>query len=191
MAHLKFDVTKMERLNDPGRLESLPPEVMWHALGDPNPRSIVDIGAGTGLFACQFADLAPEAELYAVDIEPAMVRWMLEHRPLHLCQRLHPRLGRETAIPLGAGEADLAVMIALHHELADPAASYHEVLRVLRSGGQLLVADWLPGNMEVGPPQRVRVSAESIAGLIEQAGFEDVVTHPHLERHSLITARKP
>lgn len=191
MAHQKFDVTKMERLNDPERLESLPPEVMWRALGEPSPHAIVDIGAGTGLFSCRFAELAPEAELYAVDIEPAMVRWMLEHRPLHLCQRLHPLLGRESAIPLGAGEADLAVMIALHHELADPSASYREVLRVLRSGGQLLVADWLPGNMEGGPPQQVRASAESIAGLIGQAGFEDVIVHPHLERHSLITARKP
>jgi SAM-dependent methyltransferase len=191
MAHQKFDITKMERLNDPERLESLPPGVMWRALGEPSPHTIVDIGAGTGLFSCQFAELAPSAELYAVDIEPKMVRWMLEHRPLHLCQRLHPLLGRESAIPLGTGEADLAVMIALHHELADPAASYGEVLRVLRSGGQLLVADWLPGETEGGPPQRVRASAQSIAAMIEQAGFEEVVVHPHLERHSLVTARKP
>jgi ubiquinone/menaquinone biosynthesis C-methylase UbiE len=190
MPHEKFDVTKMERLNDPGRLEDLPPGVMWRALGEPSPGTIVDIGAGTGLFVCQFAEMAPNAELYAVDIEPAMVRWMLEHRPLHLCQRLHPLLGRETAIPLGAGEADLAVMITLHHELADPAASYREALRILRSRGQLLVADWLPGNMEGGPPQRIRVSADTIAGVLEQVGFEDVVAHPDLERHSLITARK-
>jgi ubiquinone/menaquinone biosynthesis C-methylase UbiE len=191
LAHHKFDISKLERLNDTGRFESLPPEVMWRALGNPSPKMIVDVGAGTGLFACRFADLAPDAEVYAVDTEPTMVRWMLEHRPLHLCDRLHPLLGRETAIPVGSGEADVAVMINLHHELVDPQSTYREVLRVLRIGGQLLVADWAPGDEQGGPPQSVRASAESIAGMLSSVGFEPVTSHSDLPRHSLLTACKP
>ena len=34
---------------------------------------IVEIGAGTGLFAARFARMAPGAIVYAVDLEPAMV----------------------------------------------------------------------------------------------------------------------
>jgi SAM-dependent methyltransferase len=191
LAHHKFDISKLERLNDPGRFESLPPEVMWRALGDPDPKVIVDVGAGTGLFACRFADLAPEAQIYAVDTEPTMVRWMLTHRPLHLCDRLHPRVGRESAIPLGSGEADLAVMINLHHELVDPLSTYRDVLRVLRIGGQLLVVDWAPDDEQGGPPQSVRASAESIAGMLSSVGFEQIASHPDLPRHSLLTAYKP
>ena len=74
MPHEKFDIAKLEELNDPRRFEHLPPEVMWSALGNPRPRTIVDIGAGTGLFSCCFADLAPDSVVYAVDIEPAAVR---------------------------------------------------------------------------------------------------------------------
>ena len=191
MAYEKFNVAQLERLNDETRFEDLRPDVMWEALGEPSPAIVVDVGAGTGLFACRFAEMAPLAHVYAIDIEPAMVRWMMEHRPEHLCSRLHPLLGRETAVPLGTGEADLVVMINLHHELADPQGSYQEALRLLRIGGQLLVADWAPGDDQLGPPQHVRASTHQITGMLTAVGFESVVAHPDLPRHSLITARKP
>jgi len=191
MPHEKFSVAHLDRLNDPARFDYLPPEVMWDALGNPSPETIVDVGAGTGLFACRFAELSPNATVYAVDIEPTMVRWMLEHRHPSMCSRLQPLLGRENAIPLATGEADLVVMINLHHELVDARESYREALRLTRIGGQLLVADWLPNDEEVGPPQRIRVTAEHIADIARAVGFGDVTVHPDLPRHSLITARKP
>lgn len=191
MPHEKFDVAHLERLNDPDRFETMPPEIMWEALGNPAPRTIIDIGAGTGLFACHFADLASDAIVYAVDIEPAAVRWMLENRPPALCERLRPLLGSESAIPLATGEADLVVMINLHHELVDPVASYREALRLTQIGGQLLVVDWAPGNQELGPPQHIRATAEQIAEVAQAVGFGDVTIHPGLPNHSLVTARKP
>lgn len=191
MAYEKFDVARLAGLNDEARFESLPPEVMWRALGDPSPQTIVDIGAGTGLFSCRFAEMVPDSQVYAVDIEPSMIHWMLEHRPLYLCERLHPLLGKETAVPLGTGEADLAVMINLHHELVDPHASYREALRVLRIGGQLLVADWAPGGDSERPPQHIRSSPELIAETLSAVGFESVTSDSGLQSHSLLTARKP
>lgn len=191
MAFEKFNIAQLERLNDTGRFEDLRPEVMWRVLGDPDPRTIVDIGAGTGLFSCRFAEMAPRADVYAVDIEPTMVRWMMEHKPESVCSRLHPLLGRETAVPLGTGEADLVVMINLHHELADPLGSYREAWRLLHMSGQLLVADWALDDQQGGPPQHVRASAEQIAGMLSAVGFESVIAHPDLPRHSLLTACKP
>ncbi len=139
MAYQKFDIAKLERLNDTGRFDDLIPEVMWAAADTPDARTIVEIGAGTGLFACRFAEMAPEAEVYAVDIEPVMVRWMFQHRPAALSGRLHPLLAEETKVPLPTGDADLVVMINVHHELADPRSSYCEALRLLRIGGTLLL----------------------------------------------------
>ena len=191
MPHEKFSVAHLERLDDAKRFDYLPPDVMWRALGDPEPRTIVDVGAGTGLFACHFADLAPEAIVYAVDIEPAAVRWMIEHRSEAMCSRLKPLLGRESAIPLPTGEADLTMMINLHHELVDPIESYREALRLTRIGGQLLVVDWAPSDEDLGPPQRVRVTAEKIAEVARAVGFDELTIHPALPHHSLVTARKP
>ena len=173
MPYEKFDVTKLERLNDPARLEYLDPKVIWDAAGVNNASTIVEVGAGTGVFACKFAEYAPDADIYAVDVEPTMVRWMIENRPESLCHRFHPTLSSENSIPLPTGEADLLVMVNVHHELADPTSSYREALRLLRIGGKVVIADWAPGSTEGGPPQRVRVSAEQIAGLLGKVGFED------------------
>ena len=191
MPHEKFDIAKLERLNDEARFDYLDPETIWAAAGTPSPHAIVEIGAGTGLFACRFAELAPSADVYAVDIEPVMVRWMFQHRPAALSGRLHPILAEETKIPLPTGEADLVVMINVHHELADPRSSYCEALRLLKIDATILVADWLPGDTGgSGPPQAVRASSEQISEILSSVGFYNVTAHEGLSRHSLLTANK-
>lgn len=191
MPYEKFDVAKLDRLNDPSRFEYLDPETIWRAAGATDPHVIIEIGAGTGMFACRFAELAPNAEVYAVDVEPTMVRWMFEHRPSALSGRLKPTLSRETVIPLPTGEADVVVMINVHHELADPTSTYREALRLLRIGGSVVIADWAPGDTPGGPPQHVRVPAEEIATLLAKVGFADTAVHEGLPKHSLVSAHKP
>ena len=191
MVHEKFDVTKLERLNDEKRFDVLPPDVMWSALGDPDPLTIVDIGAGTGLFARRFAELAPAAHVYAVDASATMVEWMLAHVPAGAEDRFHPVLAEETVVPLADATADLVVMIHVHHEFADPPASYRDALRVLRPGGQLLVVDWAPGGEPFGPPQHIRASAQAIAAMLQSVGFSSVRTHAVLSHDSLLTAARP
>jgi len=175
MAHLKFDMAKLERLNDPGRFESLPPDVFWHALGEPvAARVIVEIGAGTGLFAAEFVGRAPGAVVYAADTAQQMLDWMREHRPEVAAGRIVPVLATETSVPLADAIADAIYMINLHHELAEPDASYAEAYRLLKPGGRLLVVDWADRDTPKGPPRDVRVSAAELTALLNRAGFTDV-----------------
>lgn len=196
MAHLKFDMAKLERLNDPGRFDTMIPEVMWEALGTPNPRVIVEIGAGTGLFAERFSRLAPEAIVYAVDMAPEMIAWMAENRAGAQTEagdspRIVPLLSTETNVPLADGVADLVVMLNVHHELAEPMSTYAEAFRLLAPGGQLLVVDWAAKETPKGPPQAIRASVAALTEVMQASGFCDVVDHAGLEWHSLVTARRP
>lgn len=188
-AHLKFDLVKLERLNDPGRFETLPPRVMWTALGDPDPERVVEIGAGTGLFAAAFAALAPRATVWATDLEGVMIEWMRSNRPEVEMGRVVPLKAEESHVPLPDGFSDLVYMVNVHHELADPDASYRDALRITRPGGQLLVVDWAPGESPKGPPQSVRVRPEELASMLVEAGYEDVQGHDVLPWHTLVTAR--
>jgi len=193
VTHEKFNIAKLEKLNDTGRFETLPPRVFWDALGAPDgARSIVEIGAGTGLFAAQFAALAPDAVVHVADIEPVMLEWMTEHRPEVAAGRLVPILAQENHVPLPDSSADVVYMINLHHELVSPAASYAEALRLLRPRAQLMVVDWAPGESPHGPPQHVRVPAQDVADILRIAGFSAVVVHEGALPYAwLITAVRP
>lgn len=193
MGGYKFDLAKIARLDDPERLEDMRPEAMWQALGCPEGiRAIADIGAGTGIFSEQFARLAPQATVFAIDVAPEMLAWIAEKRAVLVDSgRIVPVLSEESCLPLDDASVDLAVMLNMHHELDDPVAMYRDVLRVLRTGGQLLVIDWTNRETPHGPPVAMRSSAEEIATVLSEAGLADVVIHEQLQYHSVLTARKP
>lgn len=191
MGHLKFDLTKLERLNDPARFESIRPEVLWNRAGVDTPTVIVEIGAGTGLFSAKFAELAPVASVFAADTEPVMVEWMRQNRAEVACGRVIPLLSRETEVPLPDGVADLVAMVNLHHELADPDALLAEALRLLRPGGRLLISDWAVRETPKGPPLGVRVTGATLRAQLLAAGFVDVeVDEDALVWHSVASATR-
>ncbi|MCL2503790.1 MAG: GNAT family N-acetyltransferase [Coriobacteriia bacterium] len=187
----KFNIAKLEKLNDPGRFETLIPDVMWEALGSPAPKTIVEIGAGTGLFSAAFAAMAPGSTVLAADIEPKMIEWMSSNRPEVAEGVLLPVLSEETRVPLGDKVADLVVMINLHHELKDPAISYADARRLLRPGGRLLVVDWADRGTPKGPPLAIRTPAVQVISILEGVGFLSVREHEDLPWHWLITAEEP
>jgi SAM-dependent methyltransferase len=191
MTHEKFDPARLDKLNDPARLARMEPGRIWAAAGKDGPAVIVEIGAGTGIFAARFAELAPQSTVYAVDTEPLMVGWMERHRAPSYGGRLVPVLSDSRRVPLADGIADVVFMIDLHHELDDPKTTYGETFRLLRGGGALVVVDWLPGAEGGGPPHEIRAGEEEIAATLGRAGFERVAAHDGPSRHSMVTAAKP
>jgi len=192
MAHYKFDIAKLEKLNDPARFESLPPDLFFAALDVPDgPSVIVEIGAGTGLFAEAIAGLAPQATVYVADIAEEAIEWMRENRVGVAEGRIVPVLAGETHVPLDDAIADALYMINIHHEFVDTAASYREALRLLKPGGRLLVVDWAARETPKGPPQAVRATPSGLAECLEGAGFVDVtVDDSALPWHTMATARR-
>ncbi len=191
MAHLKFDPAKLQKLNDPGRLDTLKPDVMWNALGLGDPRTLVEIGAGTGVFAAEFARRAPHAVVYAADTAHEMVDWMRENRPEVAAGRVVPLRSGEDTLPLESGIADAVYMVNLHHELAAPDAIYAEAFRLLRPSGRVLVVDWAPVDTPKGPPAAVRVPATVLVDFLLRAGFSGVEVHSGLPWHSIVTGSRP
>ncbi|MHB1017790.1 MAG: class I SAM-dependent methyltransferase [Coriobacteriia bacterium] len=193
MTHHKFDIAKLEKLNDPARFESLPPDVFFPALGLPEgPSVIVEIGAGTGLFAEAFSARAGEATVYVTDIVEEALEWIRANRPGVAEGRIVPVLAEETRVPLPDGLADAVYMINLHHELMDPAATYADALRLLKPGGRLLVVDWAARETPKGPPLTSRASADALVEVIRVAGFTEVtVDDGRLPWHIMATAVRP
>jgi ubiquinone/menaquinone biosynthesis C-methylase UbiE len=104
-------------------------------IGKP-PADIVDVGCGTGRLLRAAAVRWPQARLFGVD--PA-------ERMISEARRLNPRatfiIAPAEAIPLGDESADLALSSLSFHHWADQAKGLQEIVRILRPGGRLCLAD--------------------------------------------------
>jgi len=189
MSAHRFDPAKLGKLNDVGRLVDLDPDAIWAAFGVPDARTAVEIGAGTGMFAREFADRMPEGRLYAVDSEPVMIEWMHEHLDHDLPGDIVVTDADAGAIPLGDTIADLVYSINLHHELDDPTQMLAEAHRLLRPGGTVAIVDWKREATPKGPPIEHRIAAIDIAEQLSAAGFVDVTIHDALKYHSVVTGK--
>src|SRR5689334_23764588 len=64
--------------DDPARDAWQKPHEVIQALALKPGASVADIGAGTGYFSARLAKMLPQGKVYAVDVEPDMVRYLAE-----------------------------------------------------------------------------------------------------------------
>lgn len=145
MSKHKFDVKKLDKLNNPERIKMLDLNKIVNELQLPDKPTLVDIGTGTGVFAEELLNIIPNSKCYGLDICEEMINWVKENRENNLNSRLETILMTENVIPLPDEVADLVFMITVHHELDDSQTLLNDVKRVLKKNGKVLICDWKEG----------------------------------------------
>lgn len=186
----KFDPKKLAKLNDPKRLEYLNPDLIWEKAGLKDPSVLIDIGAGTGFFALLFSEKMKKGKVYACDISDEMLSWLKDNLPSESKGRVIPVKMEESKVPLFDDMADLVYMINLHHELEQPQKVLREALRLLASGGKLMIIDWKKEQTPEGPPLEIRVTEETIESQIRGAGFRNIIKYAVLPYHYFLVGEK-
>ncbi|TAL96980.1 MAG: methyltransferase domain-containing protein [Rhodanobacter sp.] len=99
---------------------------------------ILDVGCGTGALLHRLAATHPDAQLSG--IEPVAEMLAIARR------RLSPAIqlcaGWAEYLPFAAEQFDVVVSCNMFHYIRQPVAALHEMRRVLRPGGQLVITDW-------------------------------------------------
>lgn len=191
MSH-KFDITHIERLNNPKRLEILDLQKVISHFKLEGDIVLVDIGTGAGIFAETFLKLLPDARCYALDIRHEAIEWIKANRGTYKAGRLIPQLMEESKTPLEDGTADFVFMVTLHHELEEPVELMKECKRILKPGGNLLIADWRRDDTEAGgAPHHHRVEPELAISHLKAAGFGDISVFDGSRRLFCIRATNP
>jgi ubiquinone/menaquinone biosynthesis C-methylase UbiE len=99
------------------------------------PRSVLDVGCGTGRLLRAAHDRWPEARLIGVDPSEGMVEAGRNRTPAEL------HLAGAEDIPLPDRSIDFAFSTIAFHHWADQARGLREVARVLRPGGAFVLID--------------------------------------------------
>jgi ubiquinone/menaquinone biosynthesis C-methylase UbiE/DNA-binding transcriptional ArsR family regulator len=147
------------------------------ALKEPRPRSVLDLGTGTGRM---LELLGPQIERgVGIDMSPAMLsiaRTRLDREGLRHCT---VRQGDILDLPMPRDTFDLVIIHQVLHYLDDGGIAVREAARVLRPGGHLLVVDFAPHDLEFlreeHAHRRLGFAAETVTQWLDAAGLDLVM----------------
>ncbi|SMC20372.1 Methyltransferase domain-containing protein [Desulfacinum hydrothermale DSM 13146] len=189
MNEKKFDPKKLQKLNDPRRLEDIPPGYVWERLNITKADVLVEIGAGTAFFAIAFLKHAKASKIYACDVSEVMINWVKEN-VVPRFPNIIPVKTEEHSIPLDDAMADLVYMINLHHELDNSTLTLEESYRILKPGGKIFIVDWKKEDMPEGPPTEIRCLPGQVKEELMNSGFNRVNIFGELPKHFLLIGEK-
>ena len=104
---------------------------------------VADIGAGTGYIARRMAALVgPTGVVYAVDVQPEMIRMLQSLAAKAGLAQVKPVLGAVDDVRLPAASIDLAIMVDVYHELEFPREVLASIVRALKPGGRVVFVEY-------------------------------------------------
>jgi SAM-dependent methyltransferase len=180
--HRSFDQAERwsKEFDNPSRDEWQRPEEVLDALNLGPAAWVADVGAGTGYFSARIARRIPEGKLFAVDIEPDMVRYLGERANREHLGVLVPVLASATSSNVPE-QVDLVLVVDTYHHIDDRIAYFAKLRASLRPGGRLAIVDFKADSPN-GPPLEHRISAEQVTSELSSAGYSLLATHSFLPR---------
>ena len=161
--------------DDPARDAWQKPHEVLQALKVAPDAVVADIGAGTGYFAVRLAHMTPKGRVYAVDIEPDMVKYLGERAQKSGLKNLTPVLGTP-ADPRLPETVDLVLMVDVYHHIDQREAYFRKLAGQLKPGGRIAIIDFTRES-PVGPPPASRLAASEVMAEMKRAGY--VLTKEH------------
>lgn len=176
----RFSFEKIAKLDSPERRQRQPPAPLVELIASWKPGALLDIGAGTGYFTIPLAAALPDATIVGTDVEPRMFEVLQQRAGAAGCEgRITlQQTPAERLLLEGQPAFDVALMVALYHELEDRRAYLTGVRAALAPGGRLVLCDWCPeDDPRVGPPNSHRVALQQAHRDLEAVGFSSVERH--------------
>ena len=172
--------------DDPQRDAWQKPHEVIGALALAPDAVVADIGAGTGYFSVRLANMLPRGRVYAVDIEPDMVRYLAERAKREKREKREKRdnmvaVAGEPGDPKLPARVDLVLMVDVYHHVDDRVEYFRRLREALKPGGRVAIIDFLPDAPE-GPPKASRIPAERVVAEMKRAGFALAQEHRFLPR---------
>jgi cyclopropane fatty-acyl-phospholipid synthase-like methyltransferase len=173
--------------DDPARDRWQKPDEVIAALAFAPDATVADIGAGTGYFAARLARALPKGRVYAVDIEPDMVRYLGERARRERLPNLQAVLGKPDDPQLPEA-VDGVLIVDTYHHIGDRIAYFERLRARLKPGGQVAIVDFTLES-PVGPPRNARIAAQQVREEMQRAGYALAAQHDFLPHQYFLVFR--
>lgn len=154
---------------------------------------IADIGAGSGYYTVRLADaVGARGRVYATDIQPEMLALIKKKIDAGSPGNVELILGTETDTRLPAAAIDMALMVDVYHELAQPQTFLRSLKGALRPDGRLVLIEFRKEDASVPIRAEHKMSVRDARMELEAEGFRfDRVIDVLPWQHILIFRRPP
>ncbi len=166
-----FDL-KISEFEDPGRGKWQNPSLVLNKLGPLKGKVVADLGCGTGYFTFPIATKAKK--VIAIDIQQQFLDYIEDRKleaSLNNADKIETRLTVEDDPDLKPEEADIVLMVNVYYYLKNRPEYMKKVLNGLKKGGILVLVDFKPGDLPVGPAEH-KIAVKQVLSDLKKAGFK-------------------
>jgi len=149
--------------------------LLLEALGIEPGQRVCDLGCGNGFYAIELARLVgPEGVVYAVDIQPEMLRMLARRAAQEQLGNIRPILGTAIDPRLPPGSIDLVLCVDVYHEFSHPEPMLARIRESLAEGGTLVLAEFRGEDPAVPIKPLHKMTKAQVRRELEPAGFRVV-----------------
>ena len=136
-------------------------------------QTICDMGCGNGFYTLELARLAgPKGAVYAVDIQPPMLKMLAGRAAEAGAMTVRPVLGTVVDPRLPPASIDLVLCVDVYHEFSHPAEMLAKIRESLTDDGQLVLAEFRAEDPAVPIKPLHKMTKPQVRLELEANGFE-------------------
>jgi len=176
--------------DSPGRDERLHINRVMDLLGVGPDKNVADIGAGSGWFTVRAARLvAPKGTVYAVDINPAAIRYIKDRATKEKLDNVQAILSTPDDPKLPAESIDSVLLLKTYHEVAKPLDLLRHLRTSLRPDAKVGIIDRNGDGANHGVSKDIVIHEAREAGYHLVDEKDDLVKDDNMDYFLIFTAR--
>jgi len=146
--------------------------MLLEALGVGKGQTICDLGCGNGFYTLELARMVgPEGIVYAVDVQPEMLRMIAERAGDDNLTNIRPVLGTAIDPRLPKGRLDLVLCVDVYHEFSHPEPMLARIRESLAPRGRFVLAEFRGEDPAVPIKPLHKMTKAQVRAELEPAGF--------------------
>ncbi|MFM9059582.1 MAG: class I SAM-dependent methyltransferase [Planctomycetaceae bacterium] len=135
-------------------------------------QTVCDMGCGNGFYTLEIARrVGPEGVVYAVDVQPEMLRLLAERAGEEKPANIRPVLGTAVDPRLPEGRIDVVLCVDVYHEFSHPEQMLGRIRASLAPGGRFVLAEFRGEDAAVPIKPLHKMTKAQVRAELEPAGF--------------------
>jgi len=146
------------------------PDAVINELSLKGTEKVADVGAGSGYFTFRLSKELPKGKVYAIDIEPEMIRHIHHKAVSNNIQNIEVVLSTPDN-PHIPEDVDFVFICDVLHHVKSRGDWLKAVFSQMKNDSKLVLIEFKEGKLPEGPPEDMKIPLEKMVSITTNAGF--------------------